>query len=69
MRMNGYVKIVIGLIAVAAPVLFVTSCASDPDVPSASDNAASSTANSDIPKGPGDAPKGPESGESDFALH
>jgi hypothetical protein len=61
-RMNGYVKIVIGLIVVAVPALFLTSCASDVDMPSASDNAVPSTPNSDVPKGP-------ESGEGDFAQH
>jgi hypothetical protein len=60
--MNGYVKIVIGLIAVAAPGLFLASCAGDVDIPSASDNAMPSAPSSDVPKGP-------ESGEADFAQH
>jgi hypothetical protein len=60
--MNGYVKIVIGLIVVTAPALFLASCTSYADMPSASDNALPSAANSD-------APKGPESGEGDLAEH
>jgi hypothetical protein len=62
--MNGYVKIVIGIIVVAAPVLFLASCMSNADIPSASDNSLPSAT-----KGPDDAPKGPESGEADFAQH
>ena len=62
--MNGYVKIIVGIIVVAAPALFLASCASDADMPSASDNSLPSAT-----KGPDDAPKGPESGEGDFAQH
>jgi hypothetical protein len=67
--MNRYLKIVAGLIVVAAPGLFLTSCASDVDMPSASDNTLPSAPNSDVPKGPDDVPKGPESGAGDFAQH
>jgi hypothetical protein len=67
--MNGYVKIVIGLIVVAAPALFLASCTVYNDMPSAADNALPSPANSDVPKGPDDELKGPESGEGDFAQH
>jgi hypothetical protein len=62
--MNGYVKIVIGIIVVVAPALFLASCAGGADLPSASDNSLPSAA-----KGPDDVPKGPESGEGDFAQH
>ena len=66
--MNGYVKIVTGLIVVAAPALFLASCTVYNDMPSAADNSLPAT-NSDVPKAPGDELKGPESGESDFATH
>jgi len=67
--MNGDVKIVTGLIVVAAPALFLASCTPYADMPSASDNTLPSATNSDVPKGPDDVPKGPESGEGDFAQH
>jgi hypothetical protein len=67
--MNGYVKIMVGLIVVAAPGLFLTSCTPNIDIPSAADNAVPSASNSEVPKGPDDLSKGPESGEGDFAQH
>jgi hypothetical protein len=67
--MNAYVKIIVGLIVVAAPALFLASCVRDADMPSASDNSLPSATNSEAPKGPDDVPKGPESGEGDFAQH
>ena len=67
--MNGYVKIVVGLIVVAAPGLFLSGCTPNMDIPSASDNAVPTTLNAEVPKGPDDVSKRPESGEGDFAQH
>ena len=55
-------KIAIGLLAVAAAGLFITSCANDSDIPSAYGIGEPSAPNAD-------ASKGPESGEGDFAPH
>jgi hypothetical protein len=55
-------KIAIGLLAVAAAGLFITSCANDSDIPSAYGIGEPSAPNAD-------ASKGPESGEGDFAQH
>ena len=55
-------KIAVGLLAVAAAGLFITSCANDSDIPSAYGTGVPSAPNADVSNGP-------ESGESDFAQH
>jgi hypothetical protein len=59
--MDRYVRIAVGSLVVAAG-LFLSSCASDADIPSAY--------GTNVPSAPNpDAPTGPASGEGDFAGH
>jgi hypothetical protein len=59
--MDGYVRIAVGSLIVAAGLL-LSSCATDPDIPSAYGTGVPSAPNPD-------APTGPASGEADFAVH